>query len=409
MICRLMTGFFDSLHERQWNPKGAPAIARLIEALDRGPHQLHLVITRANISQGVGYLAERRGRLNLAGLRTPVLFLMVMPWFTGRLSYYLREAVHAVRLLWMVWRLRPDVVYLDRSNVLVASILARLTRTPVVLRLLGVPPDLAAILEDRRLGSRLLRWAYRAPFARVICSRDGSGGAAWMARALSPDVAREVMLNGVEAPKADGAAPAALARIPAGKIVVTLLGRLEKLKASEFFVEAMLALPADRQERLHGLIVGDGYLLTELKSRVERAHAQDRITFTGALPHSQIGHALARTDIYVSVSPYCHLTNATLEAIASGVCVLLRRIAPEGQADPEFDEIVPADAVVSVPRDATAEEFALALCDLAADSVRRRAHADRLRQVAGELLWTWNRRIDHEIAELQSVADLAHA
>ena len=339
----------------------------------------------------------------LAGLRTPVRVLFSGPGFLGRATVYWRDLLHT----WKVWRqarrTRPDLIYVDRSNVFTGAVLARLTRVPVVLRMLGVPPDLWSIIDGRRPAERLLRWAYRAPFAQVIGSMDGSGSEAWMRKTLDPSVPRQILLNGVD--RSDGdAAPAWLRDRVKGKIVVTLLGRVDALKGSDFFIEALLALPPASRDKIHALVVGDGALLGTLKQRVAAAGAEDRVTFTGALPHAEVRGVLAASHIYVSLNRQGHLSNANLEAMADGLCLVIQRNQAGDASDPEFDSLLGPDCYVALAPDDGPEKLAAVLTELADDSARRARLAAALERDLKGKLQSWDERIESELRLLRDIA-----
>lgn len=406
LVCRLMTGFEQSVLSRAWNPSGAPAIRHLIEALDRSDDALDLIMTRVSAESTLrSELQALNGKvIALTGLRTPVRILFSSPGRLGRATVYLRDLLHAWKIWQHVRRTTPDVVYVDRSNVLVGAVLSRLTRVPVVLRMLGVPPDLWAIIDGKRPAERLLRWAYRAPFARVVGSMDGSGSEAWMRRALDPSVSRRILLNGVDW-DSPARLPAWLGHLPPGKVIVTLLGRVESLKGSDFFVDALLALPPQAREKIHALIVGDGALLADLKRRVSAAGAASMTTFTGALPHSEARSVLAASHIYVSLNRQGHISNASLEAMAAGLCVVVQR--NQGASDPEFDSLIAPDAYIALDQNDGPEKLADVLAKLADDPARRAQLVAALAaSVKGKLL-SWEQRTQVEIRTLQAIAGRA--
>ena len=65
------------------------------------------------------------------------------------------------------------------------------------------------------------------------------------------------------------------------------------------------------------------------------------------------------------------MSNATLEALAAGVCLVLQRIKPSSESDPEFEEIVPLDDIFAIDRDAPPQELADLLSRLAENPEER--------------------------------------
>ena len=118
-------------------------------------------------------------------------------------------------ILWcLAQQFRPDLVYLDRANIWSASVLSRFSSIPVVLRVMGITPGMHGTIGNQRLDYRILRWAYRAPFAAVICTQDGSGGEVWLNRILRRSTPRFLLLNGVNYERMSEEPPTPLDSLP---------------------------------------------------------------------------------------------------------------------------------------------------------------------------------------------------
>ena len=404
MVVRLANGFISSVAGGAWSPSGTPAIAKLIERLDGGPEVLRLILTRGlapGDDPAIGALATS-GK-HLKGLDTPPTILAAWPRTYSGFGFWLRELLHLACVVFEAVRFRPDVIYVDRSNVLTGAVLARYGRAPVVLRLMGVPPELRKILTGTQPARRIFRWAYASPFAHVISTLDGSRAVDFMELALDARVPRSVMLNGVDAAAGKGKPPKALQAIPKSSVVVTLLGRVEALKGADFFIDALLALPQDEAPSIHGLIVGEGALAEELKAKAEAAGAGGRITFSGPLPHNAVARVLARSDIFVSLNRQGHLSNATLEAMAHAVPVVLQDIAEPEDGMDEFASLVPRQAYRAIPRTAGPDDLAQVLTGLAGAPAERKAMGEALGAFARESLVPWNERIGREAALLHKI------
>lgn len=167
-VVRLFSGLEASLLQRQWTPTGAPTSFKLIEALDRSNHDTRFVFT-AKDGQSQWNETEDR-EFSVTGLRKPVVVLSGLPgipsWF-GRLRGYLRDLRHCWRIWQMVRWEKPDLIYIGHANIWMAGFLARFQKVPVVFRVMGVYPVMREALIGNRPAFRLLRWAYRAPYAAV--------------------------------------------------------------------------------------------------------------------------------------------------------------------------------------------------------------------------------------------------
>ena len=406
MVVRLANGFIEGLVEQKWAPTGTPAIAKMIEYLDRGADDLSLIMARALApNEPAAVRSLRSPEKPISGLTTPIRILAEGPrGYTG-IGYWLREALHFLQVWRAANRVRPDIIYVDRSNVLTGACLARFDKTPVVLRLMGVPPELRKILSGPQLARRIFRWAYRSPFAHVVSTLEGSRAVDFMEAALEPNVSRSVMLNGVDVEPAAGAPPDALKKVPKDAVVVTFLGRVEKLKGADAFVDALLALPDDMRQRVHGLIVGDGELAAALEKRVVNEGASDRITFTGPLSRDAVAHVLRRSDLYVSLNRQGHLSNATLEAIACGVPIVVQEIAGPHSGPDEFESLLPRQAYRAISADAEPKALTKLLIQLAETPEKRKAMRQAIEAFAEQKLSSWNDRIEREVSLLRDIAN----
>lgn len=110
-----------------------------------------------------------------------------------------------------------------------------------------------------------------------------------------------------------------------GRRVLTLPGRITRLKGHEDFLRLLAALGLAGED-VHGLVVGDvhrrkrGYL-AELQTMARELHVQDRVTFTGQ--RDDLRQILAISDIVFSLSTQPEsFGRTTLEALALGRPVL---------------------------------------------------------------------------------------
>jgi hypothetical protein len=199
-IGRVFSGLETSLLSRQWQPTGVPTIYKIIERLDKSPHEMTFVLmdesARTAFWRDWGH--NRDAVLTLKGLH---LRIMVGPGArtgTSRLKAKSLRLIQFLKILKLLLLSPPDLVYADRSNVVAAALAARLRRRPVILRVMGIYPSMWEIIRSRSLSCRMLSWCFRSPFALALCTQDGTGGESWMDAALAPSLPRQMMLNRVD-------------------------------------------------------------------------------------------------------------------------------------------------------------------------------------------------------------------
>jgi glycosyltransferase involved in cell wall biosynthesis len=105
--------------------------------------------------------------------------------------------------------------------------------------------------------------------------------------------------------------------------VITYLGRLHPLKAPDLIVEAWPAiLSAFPSARL--LMVGEGAMRSELEARVDALNVRHSVRFVGR--QLTIQPYLFASDIYVSTSKSEGFSNATIEAMAAALPVVVSAV-----------------------------------------------------------------------------------
>ena len=400
-ICRVFSGFETSLEQRSWQPTGAPTIYRVVEALDRSGRDVTFLMT----CRGVGadyrtdWTAPDDREVRLEGLRNPVHVLASEHRFPQWLGRF-RGPLTSLRHIWKAWRLarrtRPGFVYVDRQNVIAGAVIAHLTRTPVVLRVMGIYPSMWDTLAGRGLAARITRWAYRAPFALVVCTQDGSGGERWLPVALRAGTPHRMLLNGFDGTPRRAEADPRLAALPRDRTIILFVGRFETIKGCEEFAAAILRLHAEGRSDLQAVMIGTGRLRTDVEARVRDAGAQAMFTFIDRLPHDQIPEAHRRSDIYVSLNRLGQLSNANLEAMSMGACMIVPRAQPERGIDLATEELVPDTAVRRLPWDDQTTALTDAIRELTADPAKRDALRANMKATAGELVHSWDARVAEE-------------
>ena len=400
VVTRVYSGLADSLANGQWRPRGVPAVYRLLEGLAE----------RRDIRPSYVFLSRDPDPRFTRTMHRPLAPLgdrvWVLPWRSWPLfdrlgvGNALREAEQAIRVVIIAWRSRADVAYCTNAAYVAASLLARLRIAPVVMRFLGIFPVHKEMAEHR--GHRLARWLYRARFAKAICTLEGSGAEYYLPKLLDARVPCEVLLNGVDRPAVDAATAATLrARFsPDGWPIVTFLGRFEPSKGCEEFVDALIGLQALKPGRFRGLMIGTGSLSAQIEQRLAAAGLTAQVHLTGALAHRDVADHLAASDIYVSLNRFGNLSNANLEALIAGRCMLVLESDPVAHIDEVTDRLIPRSIVERISRRDTAPTLTKVLARLIDDSNEICRRADATARLAETLLVDWRTRVSREIATI---------
>ena len=404
---RLFSGLESSFISGVWDPTGVPTIYKVIEELDRN-YETRFIFSAKDSRDG--YLSRWNNKKDfmttISGLNQSIYILSGInffpTWVARKIAVALRDIRQALIIIISTIKFKPDIIYCDHANIIVAAFLARYQKhTPVVFRAMGIYPFMRKSLTSKNIIHRIYRWSYRSPFSLVICTQDGSGVELWLDQALCTGVESKVLLNGIN----DTNFPnipldVRLNLLPENKIIILFVGKLERYKGCYEFVESIILLIKMEFDKVHALVVGTGSEKYSLNKLVVGSHCKTNFTFIDRLPHEQIIVAHQRSDIYVSMNHLGNLSNANLEAIQSNDCMVI----PEPQIDTGIDVITSQlldGVVVKVPINSP-DKLSEVLSELIGSVDKRDTMSRAINIRKKKFLWSWKERIKIETELLES-------
>lgn len=137
-----------------------------------------------------------------------------------------------------------------------------------------------------------------------------------------------VVHNGIEFVPSAFTAEAARAsfNLPKSVPLLVSVGRLSREKNQSLLLEALGDLP-----QVHLAVAGEGELGDTLASRAVALAVAGRVHFLGELPRGRVADLFTAADIFVMPSRYEGLSNALLEALASGIPVIASDIPSQAE------------------------------------------------------------------------------
>ena len=189
-----------------------------------------------------------------------------------------------------------------------------------------------------------------------------------------PSVAIEVIPNGVELDRFGPAETAQKAEI----LRLLTVGRLSVTKRVEILIDAIEIMHRDGY-KVHFKIVGGGQLQQKLKQIVSEKNLGNIIEFTGRIDAEDMPQVYRQNDIFISASMQEGMSNAMLEAMASGLPIITTHC--EG-----VDELIADNGFVV--EDANPEEIAKVVRKIADDWQLYKQMSIAARRQAEQFTWS---------------------
>ena len=409
-VCRLFTGLEQSLYTKTWSPTGVPTIYKIIEKLDSSDNNVRFILTKKDVGNGeFSTWNEKKDKfIKLKGLRNEFYVLSGAEFFPEylprKIVMILRECRQVIKILFNVFKFKPNLIYVDHANTITAAILARVTKTPVVYRVMGVYPYMRNVLSSGSLLHKIMKWSYASPFRLVICTQDGSGVEGWLNNALKKNVNREVLINGVTKLDFDKKKLVKFNEINKDSFIILFLGKLEEYKGCNDFVSSVLKLIDKGYKDITALVIGSGSQKKILQERVKQEGLESSFIFISNLPHDEVVNAHLRSDIYVSLNKLGNLSNSNLEAMSLGSCIVMPEANYDNGVDVVTKNFIGLESTLYIPRNASEDYLANSLESLYLDAEKRNLFSQNIMKLSREFIPTWDERISHEIEILKKIS-----
>lgn len=109
--------------------------------------------------------------------------------------------------------------------------------------------------------------------------------------------------------------------IPENSFVMLVVARLVNWKGVEKIIKLMPKIIA-KVPNAYLLVVGDGPMRDNLFNLAKKTGAEKRVKFLGSIEHNRLIEIYDLADIFISFQKYSNLSNAMLESLARGKCVI---------------------------------------------------------------------------------------
>jgi glycosyltransferase involved in cell wall biosynthesis len=245
-------------------------------------------------------------------------------------------------------------------------------KLPYIISLRGsdVPGKHPRLKLDYQILSPAFKAIWRRAAALVACSE----GLKNRALQFLPSVSIDVVPNGVEL---DRFHPDEISR--SGELLNLLtVGRLSATKRVEMLIGAVKILH-NSGRKVRFTIVGGGTITEELRQTVLERNLSDIIEVAGRISSEKMPQMYRQNDIFISASMQEGMSNAMLEAMASGLPIITTRC--EG-----VEELIADNGIVV--EEPNAEAISETIEKLADDRRAYKQMSAAARKQAGQFSWT---------------------
>ena len=359
-----------------WKPMGVPTIYRIIERTNK-KNNLKIIITSK----------KKLGDLVIKGFKNKITFIKKSGFFKP-LVYF----SNILKIYILLKKEKIDIVYVDRANLAYAGILARFFKVKVILRLMGIYPDMLEIKKRNNVSSYLQRFFYLSPFSYVICTEDGSPGQWWLKNHLQKKVRNKLLLGGY-----DHFQVRKIKKISFnGTLNILFVSRLEKWKGCLEFLDAAIKILKNDKKNFFFTIVGKGNLENYIIQKIKSNNVEKNISIIKNIDNKKIFKLYNHSHVYVSLNKLGNLSNSNIEALSFGKCCIFLKSDPSRKVDISTDKIIPNDCVLRVSRKKTADDLVKKLNVLQRNPKNISTYEKKISSFFKKKFLTWDERLDIE-------------
>ncbi|MEM4675392.1 MAG: glycosyltransferase family 4 protein [Nitrososphaerota archaeon] len=146
------------------------------------------------------------------------------------------------------------------------------------------------------------------------------------------------------------------------------------------------------------VIIGEGPERSRLEQLAIKLGVENHVRFEGAVLHKEIPKYLAAADIFLSFYDWSNVGNPLLEAMMAGKCIVTLNNGDTGQFVKNMENGILLE-YEDLPR------LPEVIKRLLADEDLRKKLGANARRFAEENFWSWDERINAEIAEVERLIE----
>lgn len=302
---------------------------------------------------------------------------------------------------------RPDVIYAAECDAILSSRwLAKLLRVPLITRFYGVSAPL--VQDPKRFV--LYGKAVRTPADLAIVTNDGSDGERVL-RSINPRIKQICFFrNGVDITppsEAERVRVRELLKLPSDATMLLAVSRLDDCKRVDRVVRAAGILFQDKAFNGKLVVVGHGHLFDSITDLARSLGVEDRIAFTGAVRHDEIGGYYAAADLFLSCYAISNVGNPLLEALATGLPIVTLNTASTSDVITHGKNGLLVEPVED--EETLVRNVADAVVEILQNPELRATLSEGAKAYARQNFWSWNERLSAELSAIENLVVTFHS
>ena len=409
-LCRIFNGLVSSIKSEKWQPTGVPTIYKMIEKLDKSDCEVKFFFSDWLSKNGRTNFSENfNKKIFIKGLKSEIRLISSDFFFIKviktKMLRILVEIKKQLLTLFFLFKFNPDIVYVDRANILFGAICSRFLKKKVVLRIMGIYPSMWEIVEKKNFFNFFYRWCFRSNFSLVICTEDGTGGDQWMKKILRNNVKRISILNGVDYDYPKKQAAILPNNFNKNKVNILFKGRLEKIKGCYHFINSFRYLNSEEKSKINIILIGSGTEEEGIIQLVKKLGLESFFFHFKNIPHRKIFLYQNISDIYVALNQAGNLSNSNLECFSTGLCCIIPAARQKHFWDVNIKKYFNNNELIRIPWKNQEKELSVVLKKLIKDKSKIKFYSDNVLKKSEKILNSWNYRTRKEFKLLKGIYD----
>jgi glycosyltransferase involved in cell wall biosynthesis len=185
-------------------------------------------------------------------------------------------------------------------------------------------------------------------------------------------------------------------------LVLIMASRLYSWKRVDRAIKAVQPLIQAKKMKLRLLIVGDGPEKPNLEKLAERLGIKDIVNLAGPIAHKDIYNHYALADVFLSCYDMSNVGNPLWEALNIGKCIVVLNTGKTG--DVIKDGVNGLLVEPTLEEENTVQGISQAISRIYNDVKLRKRLALGAKTYGERMLWTWEERLERELASLKKLA-----